>query len=82
MSCLSFEIVEEPLTPGESQQGQFGADDNDCITRDFYIPQNRYNTMETYSIRFLKICEDCGISSNAHRTIVDFFNEVLQDEDL
>lgn len=64
----------EPLTPPSgSQQGQ----EESYITRDFWLPENMFNEIETYSIRLLKLCESSGISSNSHRLLVDFINEVL-----
>lgn len=48
--------------------------------RNVIVPENAFNTVQTYSIRLLKICEEMGISSNAHKAIVKLFNEAHSDE--
>lgn len=46
------------------------------------MPLNLFNRIERYSIRFLKLCDECNISSNAHRDLVNFVNEMLTDTTL
>lgn len=53
--------------------------DDDFIIRDINVPINMFNQMQRYSIRFLELCEQCSISSNAHKDIVNFFNEMWSD---
>ncbi|CAO3645194.1 unnamed protein product [Mucor hiemalis] len=81
----TFDQIEEEISdvPSSLQaQDQQRSDGNDFINRDVKVPSNMFNRMETYSIRFLKLCEECSISSNSHRALVDFVNELLSDSTL
>ncbi len=77
---ISTEISDVPSSL--QAQDQQRSDGNDFINRDVKVPSNMFNRMETYSIRFLKLCEECSISSNSHRALVDFVNELLSDSTL
>lgn len=63
------------LNAEEEQQ----PNDGDFIIRDVNVPVNMFNRKQRYSIRFLELCEQCGISSNAHKDLVNFINEMLSD---
>ncbi|KAL0582457.1 hypothetical protein ABG067_007666 [Albugo candida] len=68
----SFANVEVPLPANPTSEN--------FTIRNVIVPENAFNTVQTYSIRLLKICEEMGISSNAHKAIVKFFNEAHSDE--
>ncbi|CAO3623086.1 unnamed protein product [Mucor hiemalis] len=66
----------EPMLNAEEEQQP---NDGDFIIRDVNVPVNMFNRKQRYSIRFLELCEQCGISSNAHKDLVNFINEMLSD---